>query len=120
VRERAESAAKRIRGVKSVTNSITLKPKVAPYEIRRKIEDAFCRSAELDASRISVQANGSEVILRGTVNPSNNPDVTLASSTKDAAIMRAVIEIAHTLGAQVVAEGVEIAPAAYHPAHVAL
>jgi osmotically-inducible protein OsmY len=67
VRERAESAVKRVRGVKGVTNSITLKPKVAPYEIRRKIEDAFRRSAELDASRITVEANGSEVILRGTV-----------------------------------------------------
>jgi osmotically-inducible protein OsmY len=66
-RERAENAVKRIRGAKSVTNSITLKPKVAPYEIRRKIEDAFRRSAEIDASRITVEANGSEVILRGTV-----------------------------------------------------
>ena len=66
-RERAEKAVKRIRGAKSVTNSITLKPKVAPYEIRRKIEDAFRRSAEVDASRITVEANGSEVILRGTV-----------------------------------------------------
>jgi osmotically-inducible protein OsmY len=66
-RERAESAVKRIRGVKHVTNSITVKPTVAPHEIRRKIEDAFRRSAELDASRITVEANGSEVILRGTV-----------------------------------------------------
>jgi osmotically-inducible protein OsmY len=66
-RERAEKAVKRVRGAKSVTNSITLKPKVAPYEVRRKIEDAFRRSAEIDASRITVEANGSEVILRGTV-----------------------------------------------------
>jgi osmotically-inducible protein OsmY len=66
-RERAENAVKRVRGAKSVTNSITLKPKVAPYEVRRKIEDAFRRSAEIDASRITVEANGSEVILRGTV-----------------------------------------------------
>jgi osmotically-inducible protein OsmY len=66
-RERAESAVKRIRGVKGVTNSITVKPKVAPHEIRRKIEDAFRRSAEIDASRITVEANGNEVILRGTV-----------------------------------------------------
>jgi osmotically-inducible protein OsmY len=66
-RERAEKAVKRVRGAKSVTNSITLKPTVAPYEVRRKIEDAFRRSAEIDASRITVEANGSEVILRGTV-----------------------------------------------------
>jgi len=58
---------RRIRGVKAVTNSIALKPTVAPFEIRRKIEDAFRRSAEVDASRITVEANGSEVILRGTV-----------------------------------------------------
>ncbi len=67
VRDRAKSAVKRIRGVKGVTNSISLKPNVTPHEIRRKIEDAFRRSAELDASRITVEANGSEVILRGTV-----------------------------------------------------
>jgi osmotically-inducible protein OsmY len=66
-RARAEKAVKRVRGAKSVTNSITLKPKVAPFEVRRKIEDAFRRSAEIDASRITVEANGSEVILRGTV-----------------------------------------------------
>jgi osmotically-inducible protein OsmY len=44
-----------------------VKATVAPHEIRRKIEDAFRRSPELDASRITVETNGSEVILRGTV-----------------------------------------------------
>jgi osmotically-inducible protein OsmY len=66
-RERAEGAVKNIRGVKGVTNSITVTPKVAPYEVRRKIEDALGRSGEFDASRITVEANGSQVILRGTV-----------------------------------------------------
>jgi osmotically-inducible protein OsmY len=66
-RERAERAVKDIRGVKGVTNSITVTPKVAPYEVRRKIEDALRRSAEFDESRITVEANGSQVISRGTV-----------------------------------------------------
>jgi len=66
-RERAERAVRRARGVKGVTNSIVVKPNVAPHEIRRKIEDAFRRSAEIDASRVTVEANGSEVVLRGTV-----------------------------------------------------
>ena len=67
VRERAQSAVRRIRGVTGVSNSIALQPTVAPYEIRRKIEDAFRRSAELDASRVTVEASGGEVVLRGTV-----------------------------------------------------
>jgi osmotically-inducible protein OsmY len=67
MRERAESVVKHTGGVRGVTNMISLKPKVAPYEIRRKIQDAFRRSAELDASRISVDSSGGEIILRGTV-----------------------------------------------------
>jgi osmotically-inducible protein OsmY len=66
-RERAESVVRRVRGVKGVTNTIVLKPRVAPTDVKRKIEEAFKRSAEIDASNVTVEANGSEVILRGTV-----------------------------------------------------
>jgi osmotically-inducible protein OsmY len=66
-RERAESAVRRLRGVKGVTNSIQLTPRLAPSEIKRKIEEAFRRSAEVDADHITVETNGGEVILRGAV-----------------------------------------------------
>ena len=66
-RERAEEAVRRVRGIKGITNRIVVKPRVAPTEIRRKIEEALRRAAEVDASRISVEAAGSGVILRGTV-----------------------------------------------------
>jgi osmotically-inducible protein OsmY len=66
-RERAEEAVRRVRGIKGVTNSIEVKPRVASMEIRRKIEEALRRAAEIDASRVTVETNGSEVILRGTV-----------------------------------------------------
>lgn len=66
-RERAEAAVRRVRGVRGITNSIEIKPQVSPTEIRRKIEDALRRAAEVDASNVTVEANGSEVILRGTV-----------------------------------------------------
>ncbi len=66
-RTRAENAVRRVRGIKGVVNLITLKPRVAPSEIKSKIEEAFRRSAEVDANRITVEANGSEVILRGSV-----------------------------------------------------
>jgi osmotically-inducible protein OsmY len=66
-REDAEKAVRRVRGVKGVTNLISLKPKATPVEVRRRIEDALRRSAEVDANRITVEADGSEVVLRGTV-----------------------------------------------------
>jgi osmotically-inducible protein OsmY len=66
-RESAEKAVRRIRGAKGVSNLIKLKPLVAPTDIKRKIEEAFRRSAEIDANRITVEADGGEVILKGTV-----------------------------------------------------
>jgi osmotically-inducible protein OsmY len=56
-----------VKGIKGITNLIELKPRVAPSEIKRRIEEAFRRSAELDADRVTVEANRGEVILKGSV-----------------------------------------------------
>jgi osmotically-inducible protein OsmY len=66
-RERAEEAVQRVRSVKGVFNNIQVRPQVPPVEIKRKIEEALRRAAEIDASRITVEASGGEVILRGAV-----------------------------------------------------
>jgi osmotically-inducible protein OsmY len=50
-----------------VSNLITVKPRVTPSELKEKIEQALVRSAELEAERISVEIQGSKVILKGTV-----------------------------------------------------
>jgi len=63
----AEIAVRKVKGVKGVTNSIALKPQLQPSELQRKIMEAFKRNAEVDANRITVEAKGSEVILKGTV-----------------------------------------------------
>lgn len=83
-RDQAERHAERVAGVvgvaddiqvrleivdqrQRVTNSTTDTLKVTPREVRAKVEDALGRSTDLDASRIMIEANGSQVILRGTV-----------------------------------------------------
>lgn len=63
----AESAVKNVRGVIGVSNRIEVKPAISPTDIKRKIEDALKRSAELDARRLTVEADGSTVKLSGRV-----------------------------------------------------
>lgn len=66
-RQTAENAVRRIKGVKGVSNTIVLRPHAEPDEVKRKIQEALRRSAEVDASRITVDARGSEVVLKGRV-----------------------------------------------------
>jgi osmotically-inducible protein OsmY len=66
-RTTAESAVRRIKGVKGVSNVIQIKPHAEPNQIKRKIQEAFRRSAEVDANRIIVETDGGTVRLKGTV-----------------------------------------------------
>ncbi|HYS15648.1 MAG TPA: BON domain-containing protein [Candidatus Binatia bacterium] len=63
----AERVIRRLSGVKGVTNLIVVKPRVTPSELKQKIEQALVRTATTDAQRITVEVDGSKVILKGTV-----------------------------------------------------
>jgi osmotically-inducible protein OsmY len=63
----AERVVRRLTGVTGVINSITVRPRVTPSELKQQIEKALVRSAETDAQRITVEVDGSKVILKGTV-----------------------------------------------------
>jgi len=66
-KERAEAAVRRVKGVKGVSNFVMIKPRVEATDVKRKIEEAFRRNAEIDADHVTVEAQGSEVILKGSV-----------------------------------------------------
>ena len=66
-RVNAEEAVFRLRGIKGITNLISLKPQATASDIKRKIEEALKRSAARDSQRVNVTANGREVTLDGTV-----------------------------------------------------
>jgi osmotically-inducible protein OsmY len=63
----AESSVKKLKGVIGITNNIVVKPKTTPSEVKKKIEEALKRSAEIDARRVTVDVEGSTVILHGSV-----------------------------------------------------
>jgi osmotically-inducible protein OsmY len=63
----AENAVKYLMGVKGVTNSVSIKPRVSAADVKAKIESAFARRAQLDANQIRVESTDNKVILRGSV-----------------------------------------------------
>ena len=63
----AERVVRNLAGVKGVSNLIEVKPKLQPYEIKQQVEQALVRSAMTDAQRITVEVDGSKVILKGAV-----------------------------------------------------
>lgn len=62
-----DRVVRRLSGVKGMTNLITVKPRLTPSELKEKIEQALIRSAETDAQKITVEVQGSKVILKGMV-----------------------------------------------------
>ncbi len=66
-KDAAENAVRYLTGVIGVTNLVTVKPRVSPTEVKSKIEEAFKRSAEMDARRVSVEVQGGKVTLRCSV-----------------------------------------------------
>lgn len=63
----AERDVRNLWGVKGVTNLISVKPRLKASELKEKVEQALVRSAKTDAERMSVDVEGSKVILSGTV-----------------------------------------------------
>ncbi|OFW22870.1 MAG: ornithine aminotransferase [Acidobacteria bacterium RIFCSPLOWO2_02_FULL_65_29] len=65
-----DAAARSVRdlaGVRGITNEIVVKPRVSTADVRAKIEQAFTRSAGIDARRISVTTQDGKVLLTGNV-----------------------------------------------------
>ena len=73
-RQRLEATVRGVEGVCTVANLITVSPSSVPDDIKRRIEAAFLRSAELDAGKVSVDARDGEVTLRGTVSSLREKD----------------------------------------------
>ena len=63
----AERAVRSYKGVKGVVNEIKVKSSVSASGVKKQIEEAFKRNAEIDAGHITVEAINGTVTLRGNV-----------------------------------------------------
>ena len=65
-----DAAARCVRylmGVTAVTNQIAIKPTAKWIDVKKEIEDAFRRNADLEARRITVSTHDGKVTLTGSV-----------------------------------------------------
>ena len=63
----AERVVRRLTGVTGVNNLITVKPSTTATELKKRIENALVRNAQVDAGKITVEVQGSKAILKGSV-----------------------------------------------------
>ena len=63
----AECVIERLSGVRGVSNLLVVKARPTPSDLKEQIVKALVRNAQTDASRITVEVQGSAIILRGTV-----------------------------------------------------
>ena len=66
-RQAAELAVIRVRGVRGISNKITITSQPVPSDVADRIKRAFRRNAIVDDSRVSVTTNGHTVYLDGEV-----------------------------------------------------
>ncbi len=66
-KDAAERCVRYLMGVKMITNCIDMKPTAKWTDVKAKIEDAFRRSAYVDASNIGIATNDGNVTLSGSV-----------------------------------------------------
>ena len=67
-KQEAERAVSPLVGVRGVTNNIQVRPRpMKAEEVKKEIEDALVRSAQVDARSITVRVEDSKAILEGAV-----------------------------------------------------
>jgi osmotically-inducible protein OsmY len=65
--DEAERVVRNMIGVRGLTSLIRTRSKLKPRDVRKQIEEALVRSAQVDARRITVEIEGPKVILKGSV-----------------------------------------------------
>lgn len=74
-RQAAEASVAGISGVRGVNNTVRIRARPQVPDVKKRIEDALKRDAEIEAKRIQVDIHDGQVTLRGKVDTLHELDV---------------------------------------------
>jgi osmotically-inducible protein OsmY len=66
-RRAAYTAVRDLAGIRGISNQIQVKPRVVPQDVKKQIQKAFHRSAQIDADHVDVSVSDGKVTLTGIV-----------------------------------------------------
>lgn len=86
----AEHCIRPLRGVRGLTNRITVKARVSDQHVSREIVSALTRHAQREARRIAVEVEDGVVTLRGDVDSLPEHDAALAAAAATRGVSRVI------------------------------
>ena len=92
-RRGAVQAVHAIRGVRGLSNLITLRPRSTPTDVATRIRDALQRRAQREARDVHVSLSGEVVTLRGQVHSVAERDAAVGSAMAAPGVTRVINEL---------------------------
>jgi osmotically-inducible protein OsmY len=74
-RRHVEEQVRHVGGVRGIANTVVIRARATPSDIKRRIEDALERQAEVEARGLRVDVQGDRVILEGRIKATHERDV---------------------------------------------
>lgn len=92
-RQAAENSVKSLRGVRGVSNLVSIKPRTTPADVATRIGDALKRRAEREVQDVNVSVVGSVVTLRGHVHSAPERAAAVGAALAAPGVTRVINEL---------------------------
>lgn len=89
-RELAERSVEHLRGVAGVIDQITIRPRVAPPDVAKRIDAALRRHAHREAAHIQVEVLGGVVTLKGKVDSPQEREAAMGAAWSAPGVTRVI------------------------------
>jgi osmotically-inducible protein OsmY len=103
-RAAVERAVRDIKGIRGVTNRVTVRPQVMPRDVEKKILESFHRSADVDARGIRIETSDGTVTLHGRVRSWGEVEAAKRASWAAPGVSMVLSELVVSTEASVMAE----------------